>query len=48
MQGNYKLCQVARSDNAKADQLAKMAMIGEQHLTQPFHFEVLHTLAIDE
>lgn len=47
-QGNYELHQAARSNNEEANQLAKMAVTGEKHLTQSFQFEVLHTPATDE
>lgn len=47
-QGNCELHQVTRSDNEEVDHLAKMAVVGEQHLTRPFQFEELHTPTIDE
>lgn len=39
---------MAKSDNKKVNQLAKMAVVGEQHLNQQFQFEELHTPATDE
>ena len=36
-----------RGDNEEVDVLAKMVAAREQHLTLPFQFEELHTLATD-
>lgn len=46
-QGNCELHQVTRGDNEEADFLGKMAATGEQHMTQSFLFEELHTPAMD-
>lgn len=45
--GDYELRQVATGDNGEADLLQNMVAMatGEQHLTQPVPFKVLHASA---
>lgn len=40
--GHCELCQVTRGNNEEANLLAKIAIVAEQHLTQPFQFKELH------
>ena len=45
--GSCELHQVGKYNNEEVDLLAKMAAVGEQHLSQLFQFEELHTLATE-